>query len=571
MTDNVGRSIGESRWNRGAWWCSPLLAMLSFLVAFFRTPDGDAFTHLAQGRYILDQEAVPLADAFSIAFHGKEWVNWEWLHNVVLALVWGSSGYAGVFLLRLLVVFATVALLFAVLRKISGNTVVAFLLAGAALLLMQSRIQDRPHLFSYLFIALTLFALFPRRPLSKGSLAALFLLLLCWRNVHPSWPLGIALIGSVIIEERWRRGLPVVETDLRAVLLSLPALLILYLATPHPQGFDIYLALQTQGGGALGEWAPIVFSGVRWWTPVRLLFFALVLVMTISSFLTRSDGALYRLLALAMVLNAFWHIRFIPEAALLGTPVVAAAFARSGLSSPSGRRESLFVLLIFALTVLGTQKNFSDMYLHRGVGPDETKNPVHAADFMAEHDLGGNIYASFPGAMDYLMHALFLKVRVAVDIRVPGLYPFEYAHRLWTISSDRDLEEYVLSLPLDHIVLGAPDFLAPKREHEWGIEKILLQRGWALLYFDRHFALYGREDRLGSRLRPFRLLSRWNTDIARLDAMVKGGGFDAILEELRLLKAYTAGRDGFYREVLTTLYRQPFLGNEQKGLLEEMF
>src|SRR5512142_3391094 len=64
--------------------------------------EGDTWWHLAVGTRILSTHTWPSVDTYSFTMHGAPWIAYEWLGEVVMALVarWhGLSGLTGLFVL----------------------------------------------------------------------------------------------------------------------------------------------------------------------------------------------------------------------------------------------------------------------------------------------------------------------------------------------------------------------------------------------------------------------------------------------------------------------------------------
>src|SRR5208283_5203256 len=61
--------------------------------------DGDTWSHLATGDWIIAHGAVPRADPFSHSTPGAPWTAHEWLSEVLLTLAFRLGGWSGVVLL----------------------------------------------------------------------------------------------------------------------------------------------------------------------------------------------------------------------------------------------------------------------------------------------------------------------------------------------------------------------------------------------------------------------------------------------------------------------------------------
>ena len=74
-----------------------VLALAAFSAAALN--DGDTWSHVATGQWILQHGAVPRADPFSYTFAGAPWTAHEWLSEVLFALAFRAAGWSGVALL----------------------------------------------------------------------------------------------------------------------------------------------------------------------------------------------------------------------------------------------------------------------------------------------------------------------------------------------------------------------------------------------------------------------------------------------------------------------------------------
>ena len=78
------------------------IAIALFALAAFSPAvlgDGDTFSHLATGEWIIAHGAAPRADPFSHSMPGAPWIAHEWLSEVLLALAFRLGGWSGVVLM----------------------------------------------------------------------------------------------------------------------------------------------------------------------------------------------------------------------------------------------------------------------------------------------------------------------------------------------------------------------------------------------------------------------------------------------------------------------------------------
>ena len=74
-----------------------MFALCAFSPAVLN--DGDTWSHVATGDWILGHRAVPRVDPFSFSFAGAPWTAHEWLAEALFALAHRIAGWSGVVLL----------------------------------------------------------------------------------------------------------------------------------------------------------------------------------------------------------------------------------------------------------------------------------------------------------------------------------------------------------------------------------------------------------------------------------------------------------------------------------------
>jgi hypothetical protein len=182
----------------------PSLTDLAFLMPlifiFFKMDgahtllyDGDTGWHVRTGEWILAHHQVPHHDLFSFSRPGAPWFAWEWLWDVLFAMLHQRWGLAGVVLASLTVICFTTMGLFRLIRRECNNGLVAIAVTLLATGACSIHWLARPHLFTLLFFVITLHITMraagsgpgpercPRRP---RLLAWLVPLTLLWTNLH---------------------------------------------------------------------------------------------------------------------------------------------------------------------------------------------------------------------------------------------------------------------------------------------------------------------------------------------------------------------------------------------------
>ncbi|MBV9304258.1 MAG: hypothetical protein JOY62_00825 [Acidobacteriaceae bacterium] len=179
----------------------PSLTDLAFLIPAFLIvcilpgakvllADGDTGWHIRTGEWILQHKAVPMTDLFSFTKPGQSWFAWEWEWDAVFAWIHQQWGIAGVAFANVVLLCVISALLYRLIRRVSGNDVLALLFTLIALLGSTIHWLARPHLFSWLFVLVFLHVIVSAGEGKKKALWCLPFLTVAWVNIHGAFFLG---------------------------------------------------------------------------------------------------------------------------------------------------------------------------------------------------------------------------------------------------------------------------------------------------------------------------------------------------------------------------------------------
>ena len=215
-TAPLDSSVRPFRWARAL--LKPSLVDLFFgvlmLAAFSRTKawqsllvDGDTGWHIRTGDYILETGRVPLQDLFSFSRTGQPWFAWEWLADVIVALLhrWrGLEAVAG-FSACVLCLSAVFLMCWLLRRGVGLWIAVAVVLATVSESSMHS--LARPHIFSLLFVTLALWVLDEDRRRTGPLIWMLVPLSALWANLHAGFVSWLAILGLLValsgMARRW--------------------------------------------------------------------------------------------------------------------------------------------------------------------------------------------------------------------------------------------------------------------------------------------------------------------------------------------------------------------------------
>lgn len=146
--------------------------------------DGDTGWHIRTGEWILAHRQVPHNDMFSFSRAGAPWFAWEWLWDVLFAMLHQRWGLAAVVGASVLIVCLTSALLFRLIRRKCNNGLVAIAVTLLATGGCAVHWLARPHLFTLLFFTIALHVTERAREGRTRLLFWLAPLTLLWTNLH---------------------------------------------------------------------------------------------------------------------------------------------------------------------------------------------------------------------------------------------------------------------------------------------------------------------------------------------------------------------------------------------------
>ncbi len=157
--------------------------------------DGDTGWHIRTGDYILEHHAVPRKDIFTFTRPNEPWFAWEWLSEVLFARTHQAWGLKGVALLAGVVLCGTATILFCHMLWSGGNlffSLVAAVLANGA---SSVHFLARPHVFTFLLLALSMWLLARDRRRPDRAIWLLAPATAIWVNLHGGFLALIACLG----------------------------------------------------------------------------------------------------------------------------------------------------------------------------------------------------------------------------------------------------------------------------------------------------------------------------------------------------------------------------------------
>ena len=160
--------------------------------------DGDLSAHMRMGAQILTTGHIPTHSLASYTAATEPMVGHAWLAEVLFASMFRLGGLPLICVFAGIIVGLTHGLIALFLRRHGADPRWAFVAALMSLALASTHWLARPHLFSIVGSALTLFLLESDRPRRQLLFIPLYAV---WTNLHGGWLYGLAMIGLYVIGE----------------------------------------------------------------------------------------------------------------------------------------------------------------------------------------------------------------------------------------------------------------------------------------------------------------------------------------------------------------------------------
>lgn len=314
--------------------------------------DPDMYWHLAAGRWILANKAIPHVDPFSHSMSGAPWAAHEWLSEVVLASVHAVADWRGLVVLVALLFAGTLAYL---LRFLLGRMepIHALLLTALAAGMLMGHLLVRPHVLVWPLLAVWVGMLVHAGESGRSPPWWTLILMTLWANLHGSFVLGLGLSGVLALDAvlsqpvEWRRKV--------AVRWGCFVGLAVIAAMVTPLGWQgLWYPVQVSGMDlalkVIAEWRSPDFQKLQ----ALEVWLMLVLVAACSG---RMRLPLVRLLlVLGLVHLALKHHRHVSVLGLVSPFLIAAPFAAVWSKTKGAARDAEALDRIFAAFALPARR-----------------------------------------------------------------------------------------------------------------------------------------------------------------------------------------------------------------------
>lgn len=404
-----------------------LISISTISDGLFR--DGDSFWHIKAGSVMLEEQSLIDSDIFSHTAFGTPWTAHEWLSEIIMASIHKIAGLEGIFCFFVLVSSLAFWLLFKITEKYA-NQWIAFGCVSLALLFSPSHMAARPHMFTWLFMLITLAIL----TTGGKRLYWLPVVIVIWANLHGGFILSLVLqvifiIGSVLdshlsVKRPWQ------ETLRQQKVPALILLICVFALGLNPFGYELLaFPFQVSKGvfsELIGEWKAPDLQDMWYFR------FYLVALFLLISFAKSTVTWTERLLIVFFLNAALTHGRHVSLMLIALTPFIARMlnenlsrwshrdFAHEGkeqlqLSSKSGPLATAAIAL--ALIIYGSFGHHSLTFLTpKKIFGVEAKQLNQLVEYLDTNLPTGKMFNEY-SLGGYLLYALTPPPKVFIDGR----------------------------------------------------------------------------------------------------------------------------------------------------------
>lgn len=482
---------------KGELFIAAFLIASSFVLAVFPIVSFDLFWHLAFGKVQFDEGRILSEEIFSHTRNGMPWFNHTWFSGVLLYLAYELCGYNGLILFKA----AIVSLISLIVIRILRNRSYGYGIISPLILFMATsslfRYEERPDLFSHLFIALLYLIIdnsIRKDIKAYQTYAIAFLIAVIWSNLHSAVIFGafliiLFIIGEIIKYFSYRAespGIPYLLKDekLKMLLLTLATFVIGSFINPY--GLQPYTQFipaifpDNSGGGLFIKGISVDYAktmGSEFIPPMLnefpLFWASLGIMVLLGLFYFRKIDITEAVILIPFIFLAFRYNRAIWMYNVFSLPVLALLmneFMR-------GRRYkgALLSFILLSLLILAGYVKFAEQNgtYRFGLSLNKSLFPVDSVRFIESKKFSGNLYNT-EQIGGYLEWMLYPGIKVFHDNRTgifSGLYGEMHEHGF--------LEKYNVNYAVVSISRASERLLFPEKD-------------WALVFWDQSSLVYLR-------------------------------------------------------------------------------
>lgn len=477
----------------------------------------DLGRHLENGRLVFSNPDVLFRNFYSYTEPDLRFVNHHWLAGVIFYGVYLLGGFKALSVFNIILALVTFALFFYLAYRRS-NFYIAGVLSVPVIFLLTERVEIRPEMFSYLFLAILWLVLESKKLARKKQFLILLPLFILWANIHIYFFLGLALVGAysaskILRSLTWQDLYPsfklaAVWQKISQPVLDFGLVVASCLVSPnHIRGLLYPFNIFKRYGYQVAENKSIFFLDDMMLNH-NFQIFKLLLVVLVVSFVAaylidgrrRYPSWLFGVFVSILGLFASRNLAIFGLVALVlisGAvfPAYTVLIEKFSQFAHLRWRTIYFSVLASVIILAGifflTDYNGRQAYLKKEPGLGVSIGSEEAFKFFAEQELSGPIFNNYD-AGSALIFGLPEEEKVFVDNR-PEAYSVDFFEKVYLpMQNDQSIwQQSVENYDFKTV------FFAHTDSTPWGkqfLYSILRDPKWRLVYFDSYYVILVRLD-----------------------------------------------------------------------------
>jgi len=475
----------ETGLKRGELLLLSLLLAGAFISALAPVWDPDSFWHLAFGRNIIENRALPRTEPFAFSRAGAPVTDLSWLPHVSFYLAYKWFGYPGTEALVSLAALMAALFLAAAVRAEGLRVASLCIYFSLFFTAFSGRFKLRPEAFSLVLFAVLIYLLTLYRRDRLRFPLAFALLFLLWGQVHPSWIYGALLIPLYLLEKHSSRLDRTFFRDAFFMALLPAGALFLnpYGWRPVVFPFTSFMTMRSGAGSTIAEWqrTPVTLS-----TAPFLTFSLFAVAFTLYMLLKKRDTILPFSVSLLQAMFLIMWVRYSSFAFIALAPIAAkmadALLKRLGRFKKCASPAAALLLLLPASALFRYQPTLALL---------DRNYPSAESGFIASRKISGNLLHTFV-AGGFLEFTAAPACRTFID----GRY-FDFLGQIAEYEDARKdigkFREFSKKYPFEIAVMPYSQVSAPDPEtgEKRNVQALLLPAfGWAPVFYGPYGAVY---------------------------------------------------------------------------------
>jgi len=388
--------------------------------------DGDLGRHITIGNYVLNNWVVPTHDIFTHTMTGAYLVPHEWLAGVIFALAERLMALNGDVLVAGIVIASAFVIVYKQTVKRGVYRLLALVVVAWAALASYIHWLVRPHIFSFLFVAIWISVLEQVISSKKKNVWILPTIMVIWANTHGGFFLGFLILGAYFAGWMWEywQGQANKETGVYLVSAGFLAFIVSFI---NPAGWHLWIT----SAGLVGksfiinntvEYLSPNFHSISTW-PFLVMLISMLMLSWNNKKLRMHELFLlsgWTILSLYMARNIpLYAIVTAPYLGVLLQPVLVGSKKlqkiNDTLSNVEGQLHGIFfpILSIILITIAFFSNVRFDPGQRENVH-DGIKFPVAAVNWLEKNPQSGNMFNEFTWG-GYLLYRLWPDQKIYID------------------------------------------------------------------------------------------------------------------------------------------------------------